>query len=447
MRRALAIATGNEAPTPMPAPLTVQRPGETQVLPAQIPPGPPPPAQIPPGPPPPAQISSGPFPPAPPPVRPGPPLSSGHPPRGAARPGAFPSPPGRAQARPMAHRPGHARVTTRGRTLAGLGIGALVVAVGIVAARTLFGVGGSPGSAPTPTVTYSLIAATSTPRPSPSPGAVAQGSLPGPGAPVAPIGASPAAPIGASPPAAPGGPAPGTPGPTPVTGLANAIGAEPSAVGAPASSPQPGGPAPSPPAPAKPTNPPGVFLSDSFENAEIGQLPRVSARPDDYTFAYDDGEYVIRKINEKLPAAPIVFLPGSYDNTVIGVDVRIVGDAGSRYAFVVCRDQSSGGQAKQYRASIVPEGRRLILSRWDEGSQRVLAETRDDGAINPGNATNRLELTCSNAKISAAVNGKTLVSADDMTLSRGDQGIGAGTFAGVDGTLEAHFDNLEIRAP
>jgi hypothetical protein len=190
-----------------------------------------------------------------------------------------------------------------------------------------------------------------------------------------------------------------------------------------------------------------VLLSDTFENAEIGQLPRVSPRPNDYTFAYDGGEYVIQKINEKLPAAPIVFLPGSYDNSVIAVDIRIVGDVASRYAFVVCRDQSSGGQARQYRASIVPEGRRLIVSRWDDGNQRVLAESRDDPAINPGNGTNRLELRCANARISAAVNGKILASADDMTLNRGDQGLGAGTFAGVDGTLEAHYDNLQIRQP
>ena len=209
-----------------------------------------------------------------------------------------------------------------------------------------------------------------------------------------------------------------------------------------------GGGAPaSPTISPKPTNAPGVLLADTFENAEIGQLPRVSARPSDYVFAYDRGEYVINKINAALPAAPIVFLPGSYDNTVIGVDVRIAGDAASRYAFVVCRDQSSGGQAKQYRASIVPEGRRLILSRWDDGSQRVLSEVRDDAAINPGNAVNRLELRCADTKISAAVNGKTLVSADDTALTRGEQGLGAGTFAGVDGTLEARFDNLEIKAP
>lgn len=213
---------------------------------------------------------------------------------------------------------------------------------------------------------------------------------------------------------------------------------------------KPTAPPPSPPSSsgqAVPPNPPGVLLADNFERAETGQLPRTSARPNDYVFSYDGGEYVINKINAALPAAPIVFLPGSYENTIIAVDVRIMGDAASRYAFVVCRDQSSGGQAKQYRASVVPEGRRLILSRWDEGNQRVLAEARDEAAINTGNAKNRLELRCAGAKISAAVNGQVIATADDMTLSRGDHGVGAGTFAGVEGTLEARFDTLEVRAP
>jgi hypothetical protein len=34
-----------------------------------------------------------------------------------------------------------------------------------------------------------------------------------------------------------------------------------------------------------------------------------------------------------------------------------------------------------------------------------------------------------------------------LTLTRGEHGIGAGTFAGVDGTLEARFDNLIVRNP
>jgi hypothetical protein len=199
--------------------------------------------------------------------------------------------------------------------------------------------------------------------------------------------------------------------------------------------------------PALRSDTPGVLLADNFESAEAGQLPRVSARPNDYVFSYDRGEYVINKVNPALPAAPIVFLPGSYDNSVVAVDVRLVGDVSSRYAFVVCRDQSTGGQARQYRASIVPDGQRVILSRWDDGTQRVLAEANDEPAIKSGSDVNRLELRCAAARITAFVNGKQVAAADDMTLSKGDHGIGAGTFSGIEGTLEARFDNLEVRAP
>jgi serine/threonine-protein kinase len=281
--------------------------------------------------------------------------------------------------------------------IVGLGAGALLlVIVGVVVGRTVPMPGGS--AAPTATVTQ-VASETATVTPAASPTVAAK-----------PV-TSPAA--------------------SPTIGVAA----------------QPTSPPPSPTAVPKPTNAPGVLLADTFDRAETGQLPRVSARPSDYVFAYDGGEYVINKINAALPAAPIVFLPETYDNSVIAVDVRIMGDVASRYAFVVCRDQSTGGQAKQYRASIVPDGRRLILSRWDDGNQRVLAEARDDESIQTGNAVNRLELRCVGTKVTAMVNSKIVATADDMTLNRGDHGLGAGTFSGVEGTLEARFDNLEVRVP
>ena len=45
------------------------------------------------------------------------------------------------------------------------------------------------------------------------------------------------------------------------------------------------------------------------------------------------------------------------------------------------------------------------------------------------------------------MNGKMLAAVDDMTLRSGDHGLGAGTFIGTQGTLEARYDNLEIRVP
>jgi hypothetical protein len=392
MRLALAEAIGREPPPPQAPPATMPPPGATQVMPVPnvAGPVPAPPAG---GPATRSASQSGQSP-------------SGQPQRGGGTVGPFPPPPpggtrSHTPVPPMGSRPDARRTRTATWKIVAWAIAALVlVIVGVAVGRIV----PLPGSSPRPTPTVS-------------------------GAPTA---APPAAVV------------PASPTPAPATGAASgasAASASPVGLGSTGSAPA------SPSVPPKPTNAPGVLLADTFENAEIGQLPRVSARPTDYVFAYDRGEYVMNKINAALPAAPIVFLPGTYDNTVIALDVRIVGDVASRYAFVVCRDQSSGGQAKQYRVSIVPEGRRLILSRWDDGSQRVLSEVRDDAAINPGSAVNRLELRCAGPKISAAVNGKTLVSADDTALNRGEQGLGAGTFAGVDGTLEARFDNLEIKAP
>ena len=190
-----------------------------------------------------------------------------------------------------------------------------------------------------------------------------------------------------------------------------------------------------------------MIAADTFDGAEGGLLTRTSPRPNDYVFVYERGEYAIKKLNPTLPAAPIVFLRGEYKDTVIAVDVRIVGEAASRYAFLVCRDSSASGQTRQYRASIVPEGRRMILSVWGDGEQKVLAETRDNPAIQIANAINRLELRCAGRKIEAIVNGKTVLSVEDSTLTSGEHGLGAGTFSGVEGVLEARFDNLEVRQP
>ena len=78
----------------------------------------------------------------------------------------------------------------------------------------------------------------------------------------------------------------------------------------------------------------------------------------------------------------------------------------------------------------------------------MLSTLTNEPSVNPGNAKNRLpELRCAGTKISALVNGKVVASADDMTLSRGDHGIGTGAFTGVQGTIEARYDNLEIRVP
>jgi eukaryotic-like serine/threonine-protein kinase len=353
---------------------------------------------------------------------------------------SFGSPPGAARAAGSPSRRG-------GRPPVWLLVTGGLAAVLLVGAGVVLGRFASPpglGAGPTLTpvsATALLTAPTRTPAPVPVVGAPAS---PAPAAPALASASPDAAPVplpgpASSPAIAIAPPAP-TPAPSPTA----------SALPPPPPQPQPGPPAdPRPPPPSAAPAPPGseVILADDFDRDEGGLLTRTSPRPNDYTFSYERGEYAIKKLNPTLPAAPIVFVRGEYADTVVAVDVRLVGEAGARYAFLVCRDRSSGGETRQYRTSIVPEGRRVILSHWRDGNQHVLAETRDNPAVHFGNATNRLELRCVGPKIEAIVNGRSVVSAEDDTLASGEHGLGAGTFSGVEGTLEARFDNLEIRAP
>ena len=421
MREALAVAAGTDPPTPRPAGLVPPA--------ASLPPDARPTREMP------AVPTAGPYPPGPASPVPAPPLPSGATRIMPAVPGAaplrptnpygVPSPqrgPGGTTPSPPFQQTGHGAGNRQGAgrglsnaTIAMLAVGAVVlVVVGALLGRLVPLPGGS--GTPTPTA---VAAATATRPPATVAASGAVVASPSPSPAEVARAAAISSPVAAS-----------SPMPSPSLSVA----ASPGAVASPSPAP-------------KPTTPPGVFVADNFDQEEFGQLQRTSPRPNDYTFAYDAGEYVMTKINPALPAAPIVFVPGTFNNSVLAADVRIMGNVASRYAFVVCRDQSTGGQTKQYRASIVPDGRRVILSRWDSGAQRVLSEARDEPAIRTGNAVNRLELRCTGVRIAAVVNGKVVATADDMTLDKGEHGLGAGTFAGVEGTLEARFDNLDVRSP
>lgn len=306
--------------------------------------------------------------------------------------------------------------------LIGLGVGALVLVVAGVAIGRMVPLPGR--STPTPTIVVVATPTATVPTKPSTPSATAQ-AVSSPSS----VAVNPTSP------------------PTPAPKPTSPPTAAPKPTSPPTAAPTPTGSPPSPTPPPKPTNPPGVLLAENFERAETGQLPRTSSRPNDYVFSYDRGEYVINKINAAAQIAPMVILNGPYDNTVIAVDIRLMGDVRSRYGFLACRHQTTATLSKHYRASVVPDGREMILSRWDDGQERKLHTVSDEPSINPGNGKNRLELRCAGTRISVTVNGKVLASVDDMTLSRGDHGVGTGAFTGTQGTIEARYDNLEIRVP
>jgi hypothetical protein len=203
--------------------------------------------------------------------------------------------------------------------------------------------------------------------------------------------------------------------------------------------------------PLRDMTPGTVLLSDSFDDAESGVLPRVSGNPEDFSLDYADGEYVIRKLNPRDNRLPTATLPGAHEDTTLAIDVRLVGATADQYAALICRSQFSDPpegetfqQSSEYRLVVLPTIGEFALTRYDASRQINLVSWQETLAINPGDQTNHVELTCAGNTISASINGVEVASVEDATYRAGAMLIGVGVLNAADVTAEARFDNLQV---
>lgn len=214
--------------------------------------------------------------------------------------------------------------------------------------------------------------------------------------------------------------------------------------------PEPATPAPPEPA-AAPTvtaipmptvtpvpGPGSVLLSDNFDDAARAQLPLSSTNPQ-RSQGYVDGEYEVVNGSSEPGGVADVLLPGQFFDSSISVDARVVGGIqGRRAVDVQCR--ADGGGA--YLMSVYPDDRRVSLIRRQPstpGSPIVLINQSGVTAIRPGEAVNRLELTCAGSAVTGSVNGVAVAAVQDPNYTAGRHGLGARG----SGTT-ARFDNLVV---
>jgi len=206
---------------------------------------------------------------------------------------------------------------------------------------------------------------------------------------------------------------------------------------------QPGGPvAPRPENEEPDASPPllgEVLLADNFDDSEAGLLPSSSPSPA-YARGYDGGEYFIQKLDPEFTRLPLGIIPGSYADTTLTIDARVVGDTEGRYLALECRRSPLGW----YRVYVDPGGGRFWLARWDEDAETLLTARTPSEAIAQGNETNHLELTCAGSLITLAVNGTEVAKVQDSAYSSGGLAIGASVFTTSRNTAEARFDNLVV---
>jgi hypothetical protein len=184
-----------------------------------------------------------------------------------------------------------------------------------------------------------------------------------------------------------------------------------------------------------------VLFADSFDDPDAGRLPKTSADPTGYIRGYLEGEYRVQKVGTQWDRLPGVFIPGRYDDAALSVDARLVDDPAHRYVGLGCRYQ---GKNSNYQFYVAPAAGQFSLSRWDNGTEAILAGWQTSPAIRRGNESNRLELSCVQDAIAASVNGTQVVSMQDGTYRDGSAFLFVGVPAGAQLGAEVRFDNLTV---
>lgn len=157
-------------------------------------------------------------------------------------------------------------------------------------------------------------------------------------------------------------------------------------------------------------------------------------------YGYVDGEYYLRSFG---PTQSVPVLLDAPDAT-IAVDVRLLGDTTQRTVSVGCRFRSTPLGNYGYRLRVEPARGVYRLVREDGARDFFLRRDRPSSAIRPGNASNRLEITCSDTTITAAINGTIVATAQDSTYRAGSLTIGVGARGEPVLVTEARFDNLVV---
>jgi hypothetical protein len=189
-----------------------------------------------------------------------------------------------------------------------------------------------------------------------------------------------------------------------------------------------------------------VLYEDDFDDPDASDFGTYSPDPDVLRFSFDDGAYVIEKIDPDANSVPFNSIDGTYKDVVVMVDAWLVGETEGRYVFVTCRDKGN----TYYELDVAPDDSYFRLSRWNDGKVTTLARESGSDAVEPGNAVNQLELHCIGTQITAYVNEVEVIQFDDedAALDEGVVGLGTGISSGsLPGTVEAQFDNFLVASP
>lgn len=182
--------------------------------------------------------------------------------------------------------------------------------------------------------------------------------------------------------------------------------------------------------------------TDTMDSEADGLLSTESPDPAIISFAYQDGTFVVQAPEQAAPKEILTEIKApSMAGTQVLFDVAISGDMNLKYVVVGCR---AGPGHSGYQLMVDLDTAEATLSSRDGEHSWVLDRTEAPVPLNGGATMNQIGIECQDTRISAIVNGGTVLTAFDTEYTDGSSYLGVGSRVGAIGGLTATFDNLTV---
>lgn len=134
------------------------------------------------------------------------------------------------------------------------------------------------------------------------------------------------------------------------------------------------------------------------------------------------------------------------DDVIIDVETTQVGGPDDNAYGVICRYQNPDN----FYVFLISGDGHYAIGKYQSGNDQVQylsggGQYAFSDAINQGQSSNQLRVSCVGNELSLSVNGVPLETVNDPTFVIGDIGLGASTFQ--PGTVAVEFDNIRVIAP
>jgi hypothetical protein len=187
--------------------------------------------------------------------------------------------------------------------------------------------------------------------------------------------------------------------------------------------------------PASSTN---ILFEDHFSDPSSGwhQLDILEGIAD-----YENGHYeiIVHAKNADFWAYPGLY----FEDTIIEVDATTVDGPLDNNFGIICRHQD----VKNFYFFIISSDGYYAIGKVINNIQTLISadKMQESDAISQGYSTNHIKAVCDGPRLSLFVNDNQLVSVQDSSLTSGDVGLLAGTFAESETSI--HFDNFIVEKP